>query len=93
MTITHLSPDTSPGLSSASDQELSDSLISAKATICAALTDVMGNHGDILAERVGKAQAVQELRELLVSISPVVEAFGGRTALQGFIQRVGKIYQ
>jgi hypothetical protein len=92
MTATHLSPTSSPDLSSPSARALSDSLNSAKATICAALTDVMGNHGDILAGRVEKAQAIQELRELLASISPVVEAFGGRTALQGFIQRVGKIF-
>jgi hypothetical protein len=92
MTTTHLSPASSPDLSNPSDQESSNSLNLAKATICAALADVMGNHGDILAERVGKAQAMQELRELLASISPVVEAFGGRTALQGFIQRVGKIF-
>jgi hypothetical protein len=67
-------------------------LDTAKKKICAALTDVMGSHGEILASRVEKAKEFQELRELLAAISPVVEAFGSRTALQGFIQRVGKIF-
>jgi hypothetical protein len=63
----------------------------AKSKVCNALIDTMGSYSVTFVERVEKAKEFQELKELLVSIASVVEAFGGRSALQSFIQRVGKI--
>jgi hypothetical protein len=63
----------------------------AKSRVCNALVDTLGTYSAAFVERVEKANEFQELRELLISIASVVEAFGGRSALQSFIQRVGKI--
>jgi hypothetical protein len=66
-------------------------MVTARSRISHALIDTMGPHGETLASRVEKAKDFQEIKELLATIAPAVEAFGGRSALQAFVQRVGKI--
>lgn len=76
-------------------QTLLDPLVdiaTARSKISHALLDTMGPHGESLASRVEKAADFQAIRELLAAIAPAVEAFGGRSALQAFVQRVGKIF-
>jgi hypothetical protein len=73
------------------DTLTTDSLSTAKQTICSALIDTMGGYGETFVARVQNAQQIQEIKELLVSIASVVEAFGGKTALRAFFLRVGKI--
>jgi hypothetical protein len=67
-------------------------IATARSKISHALLDTMGPHGEGLASRAEKAADFQEIRELLAAIAPAVEAFGGRSALQAFVQRVGKIF-
>jgi hypothetical protein len=68
------------------------SLDIARNRISRAVLETLGTSGETFALRINKAKDFQELKELLTALAPVVEAFGGRPSLQGFIQRVGKIF-
>jgi hypothetical protein len=88
----HFAPTFAP---TQAQQTLLDPVVdiqTARSKISHALLDTMGPHGETLASRVEKASDFQEIRELLAAIAPAVEAFGGRNALQAFVQRVGKIF-
>ncbi len=85
-------PTFTPTIPQSVPAEPTVSLTVARQRISRALIDTMGPHGESLATRVEKAVDFQDLRELMTTFAPVIEAFGGRTALQGFVQRVGKIF-
>jgi hypothetical protein len=68
------------------------SLDIARTRISRAVLETLGASGETFAQRIVRAKDFQELKELLTALAPVVEAFGGRPSLQGFIQRVGKIF-
>jgi hypothetical protein len=85
-------PTFAPTQSQAVPVEPSISLEVAKARISRAVIETMGPNGETFSMRIEKAQDFQEVRELLTSLAPVVEAFGGRATLQSFVQRVGKIF-
>jgi hypothetical protein len=85
-------PTFAPTQSQAVPVEPTISLEMAKTRISRAVIDTMGPNGETFSMRIEKAKDFQEVRELLTSLAPVVEAFGGRAALQGFVQRVGKIF-
>ncbi|MCL4185037.1 MAG: hypothetical protein KJ011_16475 [Burkholderiaceae bacterium] len=56
-----------------------------------ALLDTIGPNGDDFAIRIERARSVDELRALLPAVLSVVEACGGRKAVDGFLQRCGAL--
>lgn len=56
-----------------------------------AFIDTVGPAGDDFTVRIERSANVQELRELLPAALSIVEAVGGRSGTQTFLQRVGRI--
>ena len=57
--------------------------------IVSALHEVIGTHGDELAERVARCASRRELRELMPAALSIVEIVGGRKALTRFQELAG----
>lgn len=62
-----------------------------RARVTRALLDTIGPNGDDLAIRIERARSVDELRALLPAVLSVVEACGGRSGVDGFLQRCGAV--
>lgn len=60
-----------------------------RSRVIRALLDSIGPNGDDFAIRIERARSVDELRALLPAVLSVVEACGGRKAVDGFLQRCG----
>ena len=62
-----------------------------RARVTRALLDTIGPNGDDFAMRIERARSVDELRALLPAVLSIVEACGGRTGVDSFLQRCGAI--
>lgn len=60
-----------------------------RARVARALIDTIGPNGDELAMRIERTRSVDELQALLPAVLSVVEACGGRTGVDAFLQRGG----
>ncbi len=83
-------PDAAPADASA-PIAAADSIEALRTRIVRALIDTIGPHGDDLAIRIERAQSVDELRTLVPAALSLVEAFGGRAAIDRFLQRCGAV--
>lgn len=66
-------------------------LAALRVRVIRALLDTIGPNGDDLAMRIERVRSVDELRALLPAVLSIVEACGGRKAVDGFLQRSGAL--
>ena len=66
-------------------------LAALRARVIRALLDTIGPNGDDLAMRIERVRSADELRALLPAALSIVEACGGRKAVDGFLQRSGAL--
>lgn len=80
-----------PAAAVASDRAApaAENLRALRARVARALIDTIGPHGDDLAMRIERTRTVDELQALLPAVLSVVEACGGRTGVDAFLQRGG----